>query len=256
MKKEYSVKEVASLLGVSKPTVQKVINDLKKEPVRIDRGQIRVYSLDDMMDVIRVVRPGLDVSEFDNDRQEVQNLPPNAEKEVQNTANRCKDESQTGANDHQNLQNDRQEMQNAANALEMVLEALREELEAKNRQIAEKDKQLSEKDKQISEKDKQIENLQAISQGQMEAIKGLTENLKAAQALAAGDKKLLFESRTATEEKETVAGEFVVASDPVTDDLKEQEGAAVVTDQEETALEEPEAEKKGFWARLWHSLTN
>lgn len=250
MKKEYSVKEVASLLGVSKPTVQKVINELKKEPVRIDRGQIRVYSLDDMMDVIRVVRPGIDASEFDNCRQEVQKLPPN-------TANGCKDEWQKGTNDHQNLQNYRQEaqklppntekdVQNTANALEMVLEALREELEAKNRQIAEKDKQLSEKDKQISEKDKQIENLQAITQGQTEAIKGLTESLKAAQALSAGDKLLLMEKEKevqpdpetetevyqAPEEKERAAGEQVTGSD------------------------EQSEEKKGFFSRFWHSLTN
>lgn len=252
MKKEYSVKEVASLLGVSKPTVQKVINDLKKEPIRIDRGQIRVYSLDDMMDVIRVVRPGLDASEFDNDRQEMQKLPPNAEKEVQNTANECKDELQKGANGHQNLPNDRQWMQNTANALEMVLETLREELETKNRQI--------------SEKDKQIESLQAT-------LKLAEENLARSQQLHAADKQRLL----ALESREEIHSESKMES-PETDeendiwesavdkeDISEEKGTQAVFvgfkddetfENNEQVVEpdqEPEA-KRGFFARLWESI--
>ena len=78
----YTVKDIAELLQVSKPTIQKAINDLQIEPDRIEKNKYRLYSEADAAAIIHCVRPDFDLSvlrkgteKLENDRQEPQNEP-------------------------------------------------------------------------------------------------------------------------------------------------------------------------------------
>ena len=62
--KDYTVKEIAELLEVSKPTVQKVVNDLSLEPVRIEKNKYRFYSYADTVGIIKVIKSDFDFSKL------------------------------------------------------------------------------------------------------------------------------------------------------------------------------------------------
>ena len=54
---EYTTKEIAAILGVSKPTVQKTINTLEVKPTRKDNTKRAFYSYADTVVIIQKLRP-------------------------------------------------------------------------------------------------------------------------------------------------------------------------------------------------------
>lgn len=87
---EYSVKQIAELLDVSKPTIQKKVVELDLKPVRIDStNRCRYYAEDDTRRVISKIKPNYDFSRLHEaapseptaipDFRGAQNLPPSVE---------------------------------------------------------------------------------------------------------------------------------------------------------------------------------
>ena len=70
----FTVKEIADFVGVSKPTVQKVINENFIEADKIEKNKFRYYSYEKTVFIIRILKPDFDFSI----------LPKNTEKEPQN----------------------------------------------------------------------------------------------------------------------------------------------------------------------------
>ena len=60
--KEFTVKEIADLLEVSKPTVQKAITEASIDPVRIEKNKYRMYSYADTVAIIKAVKSDFDFS--------------------------------------------------------------------------------------------------------------------------------------------------------------------------------------------------
>ena len=73
----YTVKEIADLLGTSKPTVQKVINENFIEYDRIEKNKFRYYSYEKTIFIIRIIKPDFNFS----------NLPKKTEKLLKNIGN-------------------------------------------------------------------------------------------------------------------------------------------------------------------------
>ena len=74
----YTVKQIADLLGKTKPTVQKVINENFIEADKIEKNKFRYYSYEKTVFIIRVIDPDFNFSK----------LPQNTEKSPKNTANK------------------------------------------------------------------------------------------------------------------------------------------------------------------------
>lgn len=126
MKSEYSVKEIADLLSVSKPTIQRTIIAAGIEPTT-EKSQKRYYDQDKTAQIIGLVSPGFDISEIISpDQTETGTETP--------TENRHKTDTNqpTQTETDQNKANE-----TAIQALQTALKALQTELDAKNKQIEE-----------------------------------------------------------------------------------------------------------------------
>lgn len=227
MKKMYSVKEISEILGVSKPTVQRAIVTAAIEATA-EQTQKRYYDQAKTAQIIELVSPGFDVSGlFPVNQTETQTDTPTKTDTNQSQQTETY-QKETDTNQKETVETETQTDTTAAKALQTAIEALQKELEAKNRQI--------------EAQEGQINILLQTIQTQNDTISGLTESIKSAQALAAGDKLLLLDKKNTQEEKTVIDAQEAPAGETLPDD------------QEETAAGQPE--KKGFFSRLWHNLTN
>ena len=128
---EYTTKQIAELLQVSKPTVQKVINDLSVEPIRKENNNRAYYGHDAAAAIIKQIRPNFDLTVLEG----TQSTPPN---EPPNTAKPPNEE----------------------------LALLRSMLSVIQEQLQEKDKQLSIKDKQIQDLSDRLAEAMQLTKGQ------------------------------------------------------------------------------------------
>lgn len=62
--KTFTVKEIAHILSVSKPTVQKAINLLNIQPDRIEKNKFRYYNQVDVIKIIQYIQSNFDFSGF------------------------------------------------------------------------------------------------------------------------------------------------------------------------------------------------
>ena len=82
---EFTVKQIAELLSVSKPTVQKAIKELAIEPERAQNNNRRYYSYADTVAIIKAVNPSYDfslLSEFGAKPQSETAKPPKTENQT------------------------------------------------------------------------------------------------------------------------------------------------------------------------------
>ena len=216
---EFTTKQLAELVGVSKPTIQKAINDLNIQPERTDNTNRGYYSHSSAVSIIKKVKPNYDISLLDTFGEKPQNETEKPQNEPQ--------ETEKPQNFSQNLESETAKPQNEQ------LELLRRAFSVLEAQLVEKDKQLAEKDKQIAIKDQQIQDYSK----RLEEAMLLTGRQ---QYIAAADIKKEADSRRDQEEgQEVIINETAAAvKDNISkEDLVEHE-------------EEPQ-KKKSFWQRLF-----
>ena len=208
--REFTVKDLAELLGVSKPTIQRAINAAAIEADRED-GQTRYYSHAAAAAISAKVKPDFDFSACVGGSEAPPNVPPQTE----TPQNDAKHTATTPQNDATHA-----ETPPPADNLEFM----RAMLTTIQEQLAAKDKQIAAYEAQIAMKDKQIEDYSARLAEAMELTRGQ-------QYIAAADKPAGLLEAAAHQENE----EVIIAA------------AATGTGEEEPVAP---AKKKGLWSKL------
>lgn len=185
-KMEYTVKQIAELIGVTKPTVQTAIKKLNIQPLRTDKVNRAFYSIADTVVIIKEVKPTYDFSNQFGEKP--QNLESKNRKEpqsnlqeiLQDLAKNGEDNSQNHQIPKENETKTAKENRKTAQNINTDYDLLKNYIQILEMQIKEKDKQLDliykqfeSKDKQIEEKDKQIQELLNRLTQSMDLTKGL-----------------------------------------------------------------------------------
>lgn len=221
MEKLYTVKEIADLLSVSKPTIQRYINTAAIEPDK-EENQCRYYNFDKAVKIIKAVNAEFDISRIAADHEAPQNDAPQTATPPQNAAT----PPQNAQNAATAPQNDAPQAatppQNAEiDILKSVIATIQEQLVIKDKQIANMDRQIAAYEDQITDYSKRLKEALELTKGQ--------------QYIAAADKTAQIM------DKESAGKENIVATNR--------------TDHEIDQPEQPKQEvlqkkKKNFFARL------
>lgn len=124
----FTVREIADILKVSKPTVQKVINAAGIEPDHIEKNKYRYYEIDKVKEIIKEIDPNFDFSVIENTANSIEKPQNDTENDHIFIENAAKNENNT-----EKLQND----ENDPDVIHTMLEMLQIQLAAKDQQIAE-----------------------------------------------------------------------------------------------------------------------
>ncbi len=123
----FTVKEIAELVGVSKPTAQKIFAEMGIEPIETENNNRRIYSYEDGKRVLERLQPDFDFSKITEKTAKPQNITANL---AENTAK---------------LQLAQME------ALNKTIEVLTDQLEKKDQQLAAKDQQIKDLNDRLAE---------------------------------------------------------------------------------------------------------
>ena len=182
--RDFTVKDLAEILGVSKPTIQRAINAAAIEADRED-GQTRYYSYAAAAAISAKVKPDFDFSACVGGSDVPPHEPPQTEtpqNQTQNTATKPP---------HEPPQTETPPQADSMEFMRAMLTTIQE-------QLAAKDKQIAAYEAQIAMKDKQIEDYSARLAEAMELTKGQ-------QYIAAADKAAgLLEAAASQEEEEII----------------------------------------------------
>ena len=201
--KELTVKDLAELLGVSKPTIQRAINAAAIEASREDK-QTRYYSLDAAAAITAKVKPDLDFwacvgcSETPpHDATQTETAPQNAATPAEKSEN---DATQTETEPKQT-----ETPPQTAESMEFMkamLATIQEQLAAKDKQIAAYEAQIAFQNEQIKDYSDRLKEAMELTKGQ--------------QYIAAADKTAgLLEAAANREENEVE----VIVADPAAGDI-------------------------------------
>ena len=219
----YTVKQIADLLGKTKPTVQKVINENFIEADKIEKNKFRYYSYEKTVFIIRVIDPDFNFSK----------LPQNTEKSPKNTAK------------PQNISQDLLETTEKPQSEE----ALNRMLTIIEQQLAEKNKMLAQKDKEIQELREQAERERSDLQNKLAAAyEQISEMAQKAQYITAADKTVQIMDKQKNEEAAEVPDPKIVDPDP-----KEEEKLAAAIGKPKTSdtIDPAKPRKKSFFSRIF-----
>ena len=140
---EFTVKQIAEVLEVSKPTVQKLINKNSIQPVRIAKNKYRFYSLEDAAEIAKKINPSFNVSVLESVSAKPKNETAKPENQVE------KPETLT-----------------AKPETKTAKPQISDELELLKRTVAIIEKQLDEKDKQIKDLSDRLAEALQLTKGQ------------------------------------------------------------------------------------------
>ena len=214
MEKLYTVKEIAELLNVSKPTIQRYINTAAIEPDK-EENQCRYYSYDKAVEIIKAVNAEFDISRIAADHEAPQNEAPQTAtppQNAQNTATEPQNDAPQTATPPQNAEID---------ILKSVIATIQEQLVIKDKQIANMDRQIAAYEDQITDYSKRLKEALELTKGQ--------------QYIAAADKTAQIM------DKESAGKENIVATNRTDHEI----------DQPEQPKQEVlQKKKKNFFARL------
>ena len=222
---EYTIKQISEYLEVTKPTVQKIVNDLELEPVRTDNRNCQYYSYQDTVRIIQNRKPDFDLSLLPEPQSEAEGLQSETEKPQNKTA-KTENETEKLENFSEKPQNQTANPQSEAEAEQahQIQNGNQRELDLLQELVKTIQKELEEKNKQLEIKDKQIQDLSDRLAEAMQLTRGQ-------QYIAAADKtKELVEKET---------------------DTIDVSPAAVPSHTEPDPEEERPQKKKGFFARLF-----
>ena len=222
---EYTIKQISEYLEVTKPTVQKIVNDLELEPVRTDNRNCQYYSYQDTVRIIQNRKPDFDLSLLPEPQSEAEGLQSETEKPQNKTA-KTENETEKLENFSEKPQNQTANPQSEAEAEQahQIQNGNQRELDLLQELVKTIQKELEEKNKQLEIKDKQIQDLSDRLAEAMQLTRGQ-------QYIAAADKtKELVDKETNT-----------IDMSP----------AAVHGHTDPAPEEEQPQKKKGFFARLF-----
>ena len=212
MEKLYTVKEIADLLSVSKPTIQRYINTAAIEPDK-EENQCRYYNFDKAVKIIKAVNAEFDISRIAADHEAPQNDAPQTATPPQNapqTATEPQNDAPQTATPPQNAE---------IEILKSVIATIQEQLVIKDKQIANMDRQIAAYEDQITDYSKRLKEALELTKGQ--------------QYIAAADKTAhIMDKESAGKENINTAA----ADETIT----------AAADQKEV-----QTEKKSFWKRLF-----
>lgn len=214
MEKLYTVKEIADLLSVSKPTIQRYINTAAIEPDK-EENQCRYYNFDKAIKIIKAVNAEFDISRIAADHEAPQNDAPQTAtppQNAQNAATAPQNDAPQAATPPQNAEID---------ILKSVIATIQEQLVIKDKQIANMDRQIAAYEDQITDYSKRLKEALELTKGQ--------------QYIAAADKTAQIM------DKESAGKENIVATNRTDHEI----------DQPEQPKQEVlQKKKKNFFARL------
>ena len=150
MDKLYTVKEIAELLGVSKPTVQRAINAAAIDADKEDNKHSRFYSYEKAVQIISAINTGFDVSVL--------------AKQTATQEENCETPQQTPPNDAKQTATPTQTSE--FELVKVMLTTIQEQLAAKDRQIAAYEEQLAIKDRQIEDYSARLAEAMQLTKGQ------------------------------------------------------------------------------------------
>lgn len=214
--REFTVKDLAEILGVSKPTIQRAINAAAIEAIREDK-QTRYYDEAAAAAISAKVKPDFDFSACVGEPQQTE-TPTQNDDLSRNNAAQIRHESNGEAE-----QTATEPQQTETPTQDGSMEFMRAMLTTIQEQLAAKDKQIAAYEAQIAMKDKQIEDYSARLAEAMELTRGQ-------QYIAAADKAAELLEATGSPEDEaeviiTAAGDVAEPGEPM--------------------------KKKGFWHKLF-----
>ena len=212
MEKLYTVKEIADLLSVSKPTIQRYINTAAIEPDK-EENQCRYYNFDKAVKIIKAVNAEFDISRIAADHEAPQNDAPQTATPPQNTP-------QTATEPQNDAPQTATPPQNAEiEILKSVIATIQEQLVIKDKQIANMDRQIAAYEDQITDYSKRLKEALELTKGQ--------------QYIAAADKtaQIMDKESAGKENINTAAADETITA---------------AADQKEV-----QTEKKSFWKRLF-----
>lgn len=177
MEKLYTVKEIADLLSVSKPTIQRYINTAAIEPDK-EENQCRYYNFDKAVKIIKAVNAEFDISRIAADHEAPQNDAPQAATPPQN--------AQNAATPPQNAEID---------ILKSVIATIQEQLVIKDKQIANMDRQIAAYEDQITDYSKRLKEALELTKGQ-QYIAAADKTAQIMDKESAGKENIVATNRT------------------------------------------------------------
>lgn len=189
--KEYTVKDIADLISVSKPTIQRAIKVAAIEADR-EEGQTRLYSYEKAAAIIAKVKPEFDLAVLTA-------TPPNEPEQTATPPQKPQNEPE---------QNRHTATKAATPPQEGELKLLRDMYETVKAQLAEKDKQIAAYQAQIEQQNRQINDYSERLREAMQLTQGQqyitaadkTANLIAAQSSSAPTSESIIETDITPEE--------------------------------------------------------
>lgn len=177
MEKLYTVKEIADLLSVSKPTIQRYINTAAIEPDK-EENQCRYYNFDKAVKIIKAVNAEFDISRIAADHEAPQNDAPQTATPPQN--------AQNAATPPQNAEID---------ILKSVIATIQEQLVIKDKQIANMDRQIAAYEDQITDYSKRLKEALELTKGQ-QYIAAADKTAQIMDKESAGKENIVATNRT------------------------------------------------------------
>ena len=167
MEKLYTVKGMAELLNVSKPTIQRYINTAAIEPDK-EENQCRYYSHDKAVEIIKAVNAEFDISRIAADHEAPQNDAPQTVTPPQNAE---------------------------IEILKSVIATIQEQLVIKDKQIANMDRQIAAYEDQITDYSKRLKEALELTKGQ-QYIAAADKTAQIMDKESAGKENIVATNRT------------------------------------------------------------
>lgn len=216
--REFTVKDLAEILGVSKPTIQRAINAAAIEANREDK-QTRYYDEAAAAAISAKVKPDFDFSACVGEPQQTETPTQNddlSRNKADQIRHKPNGEAEQTATEPQQTETPTQD--GSMEFMHAMLSTIQEQLAAKDRQIAAYEAQIAMKDKQIEDYSARLAEAMELTKGQ--------------QYIAAADKTAGLLEAAANQEEQ---GEVIIA-------------AAAAGDEAEPVAP---VKKKGFWSKLF-----
>lgn len=208
---DFTVKEIADILKVSKTTVQKAIKAANISYDYIERNR-QYYSMEKTRQIVLSIREDFDFSLLES---QLANSQTETENSQTNTENQ-------GENSQTKTENPKTETANSPTDSREEIAALNRLIDLVQQQLAEKDRQLAVKDKQIQDLSDRLAEAMQLTHGQ--------------QYIAAADKVMQLKESQPPQEEEVITSPAPAG----TAEKKENPLAA-----------DNPPQKKSLWARLF-----
>ena len=197
--KEFTVKDLAELLGVSKPTIQRAINAAAIEANRED-GQTRYYNFDAAAVITAKVKPGFDFSACVGDAD----LPENDAEHTETPPQEAGTNRNICGNDAEHTETPPQEDgKENIDFMRAMLATIQEQLAAKDKQIAAYEAQIEFQNKQIKDYSERLKEAMMLTKGQ-QYISAADKAAELLEASGTHEEVIIANNKTAPDKKKSL----------------------------------------------------